>query len=83
MQKFCPRCLLSEIDLEREFRHIYEYIEALPEDLKAPRELYEERLAICKNYDELLSGMCKKCGCYVEMRAAQKKGYCPSEKHHW
>ena len=80
---FCPRCLLSEFDMEKEFRYIYEYIHALPEDKKASGEVYKERLDTCKKCDELISGLCKKCGCYVEMRAAVKSGYCPHEKHFW
>ncbi len=82
-QPICRRCLISEFDIKKEFRYIYEYIDQMPEDLKADPETYAERLEICKTCDSLLSGLCLKCGCYVEIRAAKKEGYCPSEKHFW
>lgn len=69
--------------MDKEFRHIYEYIKLLPDDRKATDEVYKNRLSVCKNCDELVSGICKKCGCYVEMRAAIINGYCPHEKHLW
>jgi len=49
-------------------------------DIKSPDVLYEERLSICIECDMLLAGMCRKCGCYVELRAAVTKNYCPGKK---
>ena len=40
----------------------------------------EERLSVCKQCDYLNAGMCKACGCYVEMRAAMKARICPYGK---
>ena len=48
--------------------------------IKASEELYEERLSVCKECDMLLTGMCRSCGCYVELRAAVTKNYCPRKK---
>lgn len=77
----CRRCLTRDmIDSEEEFRSMREYIDNLDEDVKTDAELYEDRLGICKECDMLLAGMCRRCGCYVEMRAAVKKNACPGKK---
>lgn len=62
---------------------VKEYISALDEEIKAPEELYRARLEACRGCENLLSGTCLKCGCYVEMRAAVKGNRCPSEKSLW
>ena len=58
---------------------MYEYIARIPADDKAPEEEYERRLSICKECEKLLSGMCRMCGCYVEMRAAIALRDCPGK----
>ena len=50
---------------------------------KAEEKDYKERLGICMDCDNLINGMCKLCGCYVEMRAAVKKNYCPNIERKW
>lgn len=57
---------------------IKEKIDKLPPDEKCESEVYNERLKKCKNCDNLISGVCMKCGCYVEFRAAFKKQKCPN-----
>ena len=77
----CKRCLTRELaDQAKEFQNIRDYIDNLDVDIKSPEVLYEERLSICKECDMLLAGMCRKCGCYVELRAAVTKNYCPGKK---
>ncbi|MBE5874631.1 MAG: hypothetical protein E7287_09550 [Lachnospiraceae bacterium] len=77
----CKRCLTRELaDQAKEFQNIRDYIDNLDVDIKSPDELYEERLSVCKECDMLLAGMCRKCGCYVELRAAVTKNYCPGKK---
>lgn len=77
----CKRCLTRElVDQAKEFQNIRDYIDNLDVDIKSPDVLYEERLSICKECDMLLAGMCRKCGCYVELRAAVTKNYCPGKK---
>ena len=77
----CKRCLTRELaDQAKEFQNIRDYIDNLDVDIKSPDVLYEERLSICKECDMLLTGMCRKCGCYVELRAAVTKNYCPGKK---
>lgn len=65
------------------FRNMYEYIANLnPEDKVSDLE-YEDRLSQCKTCDRLFSGMCRICGCYVEMRAAMKLRHCPDIHPRW
>ena len=63
------------------FKSLREYIYRLDPDIKAASELYEERLSVCKDCNLLLDGMCRTCGCYVELRAVITKNYCPN--HRW
>ena len=76
----CRRCLLYEMAESAEYRNLYAYIEGLEEEIRAPKDLYEKRLTCCKSCDLLLSGMCRACGCFVELRAAIGTNRCPYEK---
>lgn len=76
----CRKCLIREMDKEKYFANMYEYIAHLDEDIKAPIEVYEKRLAVCKTCDYLEEGMCRACGCFVELRAAVKKNICSYNK---
>lgn len=80
-QRFCRKCLTRELNGQEEiYRTIREYIDNLDPDTRADRELYEERLEVCKGCEMLLQGMCRSCGCYVELRAAMGKNVCPKKK---
>ena len=79
-KKRCYKCLLRDMDQNEYFQNLHDYIENLDEDIKVSSQLYDERLAVCKECDNLLEGMCKACGCYVELRAAVKKNKCPYKK---
>ena len=57
---------------------IKEKIEKLSPEERVSNDVYEKRLQACKACDELISGMCLKCGCYVEFRAAFKNKRCPN-----
>lgn len=78
--RICKRCLTREMDADGYFKNLHEYIANIDEELKVENTLYEERLAVCKECDLLLSGMCRTCGCYVELRAVMKKNSCPNRK---
>ena len=78
--RICKKCLLREMDEAGFFQNMYDYIARIPADDKAPEEEYERRLSICKECEKLLSGMCRMCGCYVEMRAAIALRDCPGKK---
>ena len=83
MQRICKKCLIREMDASKYFQNMYAYIENLNPDNKTEFSLYEERLKICKTCEDLINGMCKQCGCFVEMRAAIKNNYCPSFHRKW
>lgn len=80
--RVCRKCLIREMMGEQEeyFRNLQEYIDNLDIDIKADKELYESRLGVCRECELLLQGMCRTCGCYVELRAAVRKNYCPNRK---
>ncbi len=79
--RLCRKCLTRDMMGQEEyFQSLWEYIENLDVEIKAPSALYEERLSACKECDMLLEGMCRSCGCYVELRAAVTKNSCPKEK---
>ncbi len=80
-QRYCRKCLTRDmLGKEEYFRSLREYIANLDPDIKADETLYEERLAVCKECDLLLDGMCRICGCYVELRAVVAKNICPRKK---
>lgn len=79
--RICRRCLTREmVGYEEYFANLREYIKNLDEDIKAEHSLYESRLAVCRECDFLLQGMCRTCGCYVELRAAIIHNVCPNKK---
>ncbi|HIU76349.1 MAG TPA: hypothetical protein IAC62_10730 [Candidatus Pelethocola excrementipullorum] len=82
-QRYCKKCLLREMEEGEYFKNLYDYIQRLPADDKVSEELYEERLNICKDCDNLQNGMCRICGCYVELRAAMKVRSCPGLPSRW
>ncbi|MCM1114451.1 MAG: DUF6171 family protein [Clostridium sp.] len=65
-----------EVGEKKSYNTVYEYISNLDCDLKVSTELYEKRLSLCKACDNLIAGMCLKCGCYVEIRAVLKNKNC-------
>ncbi|XCP86906.1 DUF6171 family protein [Roseburia hominis] len=82
-QRYCRKCLLREMDEAEYFKNMYDYIARLPHEDKVSDEEYERRLSICKGCDYLLQGMCRLCGCYVEMRAVMKVRGCPDIPDRW
>lgn len=78
--RFCRKCLTRDMDKAEYFENLHTYIANLDEELKVCGPLYEERLSLCKECDLLMDGMCRACGCFVELRAAMKKNACPYGK---
>ena len=74
----CKKCLLLEAGEEKSFIGVKDYIDTIDNSLKVNDDLYLKRLSFCKECDNLISGMCLKCGCYVEIRAALKDKTCPN-----
>lgn len=79
--RFCRKCLTGELaEAADTYRTIREHIENLDPDVRTDEELYGKRLDICRECEWLLTGMCRSCGCYVELRAAMIKNSCPRKK---
>ena len=76
--KECKRCLLREAAEEDTLAAIREKIAAIPVSDRMDESGYQARLEACKTCDQLLSGVCMKCGCYVEFRAAWRRMKCPN-----
>lgn len=80
LSKPCRRCLLSEMD-ESSYKSVVEKgLSGLLSEDRAEEKLYKDRLQMCRSCDNLMSGTCLSCGCYVEIRAAINKGRCPEKK---
>ena len=79
----CKRCLLADVDVDGLYKKVSELIELMPEDIRADSELYSYRLEICKRCDSLENGICRECGCLVELRAAARRNYCPRVYKLW
>lgn len=78
--KICKGCLIREIDYQKQYQNMFDYIAGLDEEIKTDFQVYEMRLQICKECESLINGMCKHCGCFVEMRAAITCNSCPHQK---
>ena len=76
------RCLLAEQWPELH-QAVRDYVELLPEEQKAPDDVYQARLAVCKACENLRDGTCGLCGCYVEARAAKRGLGCPALPAKW
>lgn len=73
----CKKCLLLEAGEQKSFAGVKDYLDTIDNSLKVDDDLYKKRLSLCRECDNLISGMCLKCGCYVEIRAALKNKACP------
>lgn len=72
----CKKCLLYEAGESVTLDEINQYINTLDKALLVNEKDYQRRITNCINCDNLLSGMCTKCGCYVELRARLKNKRC-------
>jgi len=79
----CKRCLLYEMADDAAYGSVKNYINAMDPKLKAAEELYKSRLEKCRECDYLLSGMCRACGCFVEIRAIRRDAECPAAQKRW
>ena len=61
-------------------------ISALPEhhdDMLACAQRWAQLLLEAGVDEALLNGMCRKCGCFVELRAVMKKNHCADSDKNW
>ena len=77
MSSNCKKCLLLQAGENVTYEEIKEYISSLDKSLIVSDDIYKQRLSHCTKCDNLISGMCLKCGCYVEVRAKLKESHCP------
>lgn len=83
-RKICPVCFpQSRETKEVFFQKLDAYINNLAAEDRADQALYDERLRICSGCGQLFEGMCRLCGCYVSLRAAQKVRACPDVPRRW
>lgn len=84
MANDCKKCLLYEAGENVTYNEIMAYVATLDKNDLVDAAAYESRIRCCKNCDNLISGMCYKCGCYVEVRARLKNQNCPNyDKPMW
>ncbi len=79
----CKKCFLYELADKAAYESVKSYLDAMPEADRAEEALYRRRLKICRECESFLAAMCRKCGCYVEIRAARKDAHCPSGEEIW
>ena len=73
MEELCKRCLLYEAGERAAYTQVQAYLETVPPEELASPTVRNSRLSQCRHCDQLIAGMCRKCGCYVEVRAALKQ----------
>ena len=77
------RCLLRDAGEAEMAAAIAEYVAGLDEAVRTDEADYRARLSVCEGCEQLLSGTCRLCGCYVETRAAKKGLSCPMVPPRW
>jgi predicted Zn-ribbon and HTH transcriptional regulator len=78
MHHECKKCLLLEAGEGITYNEIMQYISTIDKNELVDENTFQSRINFCKNCDYLISGMCRKCGCYVEVRARLKNTTCPN-----
>ena len=76
----CRKCIEDSVDARDLARYLDNYVNSLPDDLRASPAEYERRLAICSECDRRAGLNCTLCGCYIQARAAKKKLECPNDR---
>lgn len=74
----CKKCLLLEAGESVTYTEIMAYVSTLDKAELVSDDVFRDRINHCRGCDELISGMCRKCGCYVEIRARLIGSNCPN-----
>lgn len=74
----CKKCLLLEAGENVTYSEIMSYVNTINKNDLTDESVYFKRISFCKECEYLISGMCVKCGCYVEVRARLKNSNCPN-----
>ena len=77
--RLCKKCLMREM-AEADAQMIEKYKSSIKGEDRVPEAVYEFRLTVCKDCDNLNAGTCSACGCYVELRALGLVSKCPYDK---
>ena len=81
--RVCRKCLPGQEKEAAYFEKLTRYIQRMDESVKVDQRTYESRLAVCAECEKQLNGMCRLCGCFVELRAAQRARKCPDIPARW
>lgn len=79
----CKKCMPSGLSDTEYYKSVSGYISNIPDELRTPKETYDYRLDQCIRCKYLVNGLCRLCGCFVEIRAATIKNYCPNKIAYW
>ena len=79
----CEKCLFREMSDHEYFRYIQSYLDTMDQRSRVTDMEYGERLDKCKICQYLRNGMCRLCGCFVEIRCASKHRHCPDTSPKW
>ena len=83
-RRFCKRCLLREApEGEKLAKIVEERIRLMPEELRVSESVFAQRIQACRECEHLMSGTCRLCGCYAELRAAQRNRRCADVPPKW
>ena len=82
-EPFCRKCLIEKLDPLGINETVRKRAELIPADEKTDEETYGKRLSACTGCKELISGTCRICGCFVELRAAYSEKHCPHPQRYW
>ena len=81
-RRYCRICETPQTG-EEFFENLGRIIKNTDEELKVSETVYRQRLDQCMACENLFEGMCRICGCYVELRASLKKNACPAVHPKW
>lgn len=81
--EMCTRCLYREMNDNAYYNYIKNYLENMDQADKVSDAEYTLRLQQCKECDYLYNGMCRHCGCFVEIRCASVHRHCPDHFPKW
>lgn len=79
---FCRKCMIPDFVEDKE-GFLRKWLEQMPEEERISDELYDQRLRICNSCEYLCNGMCRLCGCFIVIRAAGRRSYCPAVTSKW
>ena len=76
----CRKCMEDDVSIAELADYLDGYVNSLPEDMRTPPDIYEERLRICGECERRTALTCTLCGCYIQTRAAKRHMECPNDK---